>query len=195
MTRSLTGVYIHPAAEIGRGLFIDHGAGVVIGETSIIGNDVTLFQEVTLGGTGKERGKRHPTLGDRVVVGAGAKILGNIVVGDDVYVGANAVVLRDVPGNSNVVGVPGRIVKREGRRVPSMTLDHVHVPDPVSRELENIQREIRRIEEHLRIWEGGVQVSFLDEGEKPTSESPEAAGTEKPSTREGEDTSRSSADN
>ena len=189
VTHFFTGVDIHPAAEVGRGLFIDHGSGVVVGETSIIGNEVTLFQGVTLGGTGKERGKRHPTLGDRVVVGAGAKILGNIVVGDDVYVGANAVVLRDVPGNSTVVGIPGRIVKREGRRVPSMTLDHVHMPDPVSRELENVQREIRRIEEHLRIWEGGVQVSFLDESERPATEPPVAAEGETP----GEDTSRPSA--
>jgi serine O-acetyltransferase len=193
ITHFFTGVDIHPAAEIGRGFFIDHGSGVVVGETSIIGNEVTLFQGVTLGGTGKERGKRHPTLGDRVVVGAGAKILGNIGVGDDVYVGANAVVLRDVPGNCTVVGIPGRIVKREGRRVPSMTLDHVHMPDPVSRELEHIQREIRRIEEHLRIWEGEVQVSFLDEGERPATEPPVAAEGGKPSTREGEDTSRPSA--
>ncbi len=163
----LTGVDIHPAAEIGRGLFIDHGTGVVVGETSIIGSDVTLFQGVTLGGTGKERGKRHPTLGDRVVVGAGAKILGNINIEDDVYIGANAVVLKDVPGNCTVVGIPGRIVKREGRRVPSMTLDHIHVPDPVARELESLQREVRRIEEHLKIWEGGVQVSFLEESQKP----------------------------
>jgi len=188
ITRFFTGADIHPAAEIGRGFFIDHAMGVVVGETSIIGNEVTLFQGVTLGGTGKERGKRHPTLGDRVVVGAGAKVLGNIVLGDDVYVGANAVVLRDVPGNCTVVGIPGRIVRREGRRVPSMTLDHIHVPDPVSRELENVQREIRRIEEHLKIWEGGVQGSFLDESERPAAEPPVAAEGETP-----EDTSRPSA--
>jgi serine O-acetyltransferase len=197
VTRFFTGADIHPAAEIGKGLFIDHATGVVVGETTIIGDEVTLFQGVTLGGTGKERGKRHPTLGDRVVVGAGAKILGNIVVGDDVYVGANAVVLRDVPANSTVVGIPGRVVKREGRRVPSMTLDHVHVPDPVSRELENVQREIRRIEEHLKIWEGGVQVSFLDESERPATEPPAAADGETPpareAAREGEDTSGPSA--
>jgi serine O-acetyltransferase len=163
VVRFSTGVEIHPAAEIGRGFFIDHGTGVVIGETSIIGNGVTLFQGVTLGGTGKERGKRHPTLGDRVVVGAGAKILGDITIGDDVYVGANAVVLRDVPGNSTVVGIPGRIAKREGRRVPSVTLDHIHLPDPIARDLENLHREIRRIEDYLRKLEGGPQVSFLAE--------------------------------
>lgn len=163
IVRFSTGVEIHPAAEIGKGFFIDHGTGVVVGETSIIGNDVTLFQGVTLGGTGKERGKRHPTLGDRVVVGAGAKILGDITIGDDVYIGANAVVLRDVPGNSTVVGIPGRVAKREGKRVPSVTLDHVHLPDPIARDLDNLHREIRRIEEYLRKWEGGPQVSFLTE--------------------------------
>ena len=164
LVRFSTAIEIHPAAEIGRGLFIDHGTGVVIGETSIIGNDVTLFQGVTLGGTGKERGKRHPTLGDRVVVGAGAKILGDITIGDDVYVGANAVVLRDVPGNSTVVGIPGRVAKREGRRVPFATLDHIHLPDPIARDLENLHREIRKIEDYLKKFEGGPQVSFLDEG-------------------------------
>jgi serine O-acetyltransferase len=162
VTRFFTGVEIHPAAEIGRGFFIDHGTGVVVGETSIIGSDVTLFQGVTLGGTGKERGKRHPSLGDRVVVGAGAKILGNISVGDDVYVGANAVVLRDVPNNSTVVGIPGRIARREGRRVPSVTLDHIHVPDPVAREIENLNREMRRIETCIQAMGGDIQVSFLD---------------------------------
>jgi serine O-acetyltransferase len=173
MVRCSTGIEIHPAAEIGTGLFIDHGTGVVVGETSIIGDDVTLFQGVTLGGTGKERGKRHPTIGDRVVVGAGAKILGDITVGDDVYVGANAVVLRDVPDNSTVVGIPGRIAKREGRRVPSVTLDHIHLPDPIARDLDGIHREIRRIEDYLRKWEGGPQVSFLAEDvreENPDSE-------------------------
>lgn len=184
IVRFSTGIEIHPAAEIGRGFFIDHGTGVVIGETSIIGNDVTLFQGVTLGGTGKERGKRHPTLGDRVVVGAGAKILGDITIGDDVYVGANAVVLRDVPGNSTVVGIPGRIAKREGRRVPSVTLDHIHLPDPIARDLESLHREIRRIEDYLKKWEGGPQVSFLaeDAGEaeeaSPSLESSDEKHTE-----------------
>jgi serine O-acetyltransferase len=172
LTRFFTGVEIHPAAEIGRGFFIDHGTGVVVGETSIIGNDVTLFQGVTLGGTGKERGKRHPTLGDRVVVGAGAKILGNISVGDDVYVGANAVVLRDVVNNSTVVGIPGKIARREGRRVPSVTLDHIHVPDPIAREIDNLNREIKRIEACIQAMGGNIQVSFLDE-EKEAQETEE----------------------
>jgi len=166
ITRFFTGVEIHPAAEIGTGFFIDHGTGVVIGETSIIGNDVTLFQGVTLGGTGKERGKRHPTLGDRVVVGAGAKVLGNIRVGDDVYIGANAVVLRDVPDNSTVVGIPGRIARREGRRMPSVTLDHIHVPDPIAREIENLNRDIKRIEMCIQAMGGDIQVSFLDTKEE-----------------------------
>ncbi|UCF78470.1 MAG: serine O-acetyltransferase [Candidatus Eiseniibacteriota bacterium] len=173
VSRFFTGVEIHPAAEIGGGFFIDHGTGVVIGETSIIGDDVTLFQGVTLGGTGKERGKRHPTLGDRVVVGAGAKILGDITVGDDVYVGANAVVLRDVPKNSTVVGIPGRVARREGRRVPSVTLDHIHVPDPIARELESLNREIKRIEEYIRKTGGDLQVSFLEEGAEEEAAEPE----------------------
>ncbi|MFH0778905.1 MAG: serine O-acetyltransferase [Candidatus Eisenbacteria bacterium] len=186
-TRFWTGVEVHPAAEIGRGLFIDHGTGVVVGETSIVGDEVTLFQGVTLGGTGKTRGKRHPTLGDRVVVGAGAKILGDITVGDDVYIGANAVVLRDVPSNSTVVGIPGRIAKREGRRVPSATLDHTHLPDPIARDVDNLQREIRRIEEQLKKWGASLQGSFLDAESEGGGSGPErgapqgnASGAEAP---------------
>ena len=118
-----TGIEIHPGATIGKNLFIDHGMGVVIGETTIIGENVTLFQGVTLGGTGKEKGKRHPTLGDNIVVGAGAKVLGNIVIGDNVSIGANAVVVRDVPPNSTVVGVPGRIARKEGKKIPGINLD------------------------------------------------------------------------
>lgn len=130
--RFLTGVEIHEAAQIGPGFFIDHGMGVVIGETAEIGSDCMLFHGVTLGGTGKQSGKRHPTLRDGVVVGAGAKILGNIVIGQNSYVGGNSVVLRDVPDNSTVVGIPGRIVKRDGKRlVPrDHLLDH-NLPDPV----------------------------------------------------------------
>ncbi len=115
--RWLTGIEIHPGAEIGKGLFIDHGTGVVIGETSVIGDNVTMFQGSTLGGTGKQKGKRHPTIGSNVVIGAGAKILGNIQIGDSVSVGANAVVIQDVPPNSTVVGVPGRVARREGKRI------------------------------------------------------------------------------
>jgi serine O-acetyltransferase len=139
--RFFTGIEIHPGAQIGKSFFIDHGMGVVIGETAIVGDDVLLYQGVTLGGTGKETGKRHPTLGNNVVVGAGAKILGNITIGDNSYIGANAVVIKNVPSNSTVVGIPGRITKQEGRRI-DMELDHMHVSDPV---MENISRLLGRI--------------------------------------------------
>ena len=139
--RFLTGIEIHPGATIGKNFFVDHGMGVVIGETAIVGDNVLLYQGVTLGGTGKETGKRHPTIGSNVVVGAGAKILGNIVIGDNSYIGANAVVIKDVPPNSTVVGIPGRITKQEGRKI-DMELDHMHVSDPV---MENISRLLRRI--------------------------------------------------
>lgn len=148
--RWLTGVEIHPGATIGKGLFIDHGMGVVIGETSIIGDNVTLFQGVTLGGTGKERGKRHPTLGNNVVAGTGAKILGNITIGDNVQIGANAVVIRDVPANSTVVGVPGRIAKKEGRKYPGINLDHTSLPDPLTQALDRLQDEIDHIESEIK---------------------------------------------
>jgi serine O-acetyltransferase len=148
--RWLTGIEIHPGAKIGKGLFIDHGAGVVIGETAVLGENVTLFQGVTLGGTGKEKGKRHPTLGKNVVVGAGAKILGNIHIGDNVTIGANAVVIRDVPASSTVVGVPGRIASRDGKRVPGINLDHTNLPDPLSQALQKLQHEIDKIEHELK---------------------------------------------
>jgi serine O-acetyltransferase len=142
ITRWLTGVEIHPGATIGTGFFIDHGMGVVIGETTEIGDYVTLFQGVTLGGTGKERGKRHPTLGNHVVVGAGAKVLGGIRIGDNVKVGANAVVLRSVPANSTVVGNPGRIVKYDGVRLPEATMDHTNIPDPIAERFESMEQEL-----------------------------------------------------
>ncbi|MDO8581157.1 MAG: serine O-acetyltransferase [Candidatus Omnitrophota bacterium] len=145
-TRFLTGIEIHPAAVIGRGLFIDHGMGVVVGETSIIGENVTLFQGVTLGGTGKETGKRHPTLGNNIVVGAGAKILGNIVIGDNTYVGANAVVLRDIPANSTVVGVPGHITKQDGKKIDIM-LDHAQASDPIMQHLKDLLVRIKTLED------------------------------------------------
>ena len=148
--RWLTGVEIHPGAKIGRGLFIDHGMGVVIGETAVLGENVTLFQAVTLGGTGKKKGKRHPTLGKNVVVGAGANILGDIHIGDNVSVGANAVVVRDVPANSTVVGVPGRIASREGKKVHGINLDHTSLPDPLTQALEKLQHEIDKIEDELK---------------------------------------------
>lgn len=150
--KAITGIEIHPGAKIGKGFFIDHGMGVVIGETTIIGNNVTLFQGVTLGGTGKQRGKRHPTLGNNVVVGTGAKILGNIKIGDNVNVGANAVVIRDVPPNSTVVGVPGRVAKKEGRKVPGISMDHSALPDPLTKSLQRLQDEIDKIEAELKDW-------------------------------------------
>lgn len=142
LARWVTGIEIHPGAQIGRGFFIDHGMGVVIGETAVIGDFVTLFQGVTLGGTGKERGKRHPTLGNHVVVGAGAKVLGNITIGDFVKVGANSVVLRSVPSNSTVIGIPGRIIKTIGDRVPEATMDHANIPDPIAERFDAIEQEL-----------------------------------------------------
>lgn len=150
LARFLTGIEIHPGAEIGTGLFIDHGMGVVVGETSIIGSNVTIFQGATLGGTGKERGKRHPTIGNNVVIGAGAKILGNITVGEGVRIGANAVVVRNIPANSTVVGVPGRIARQEGRAFPGINLDHTSLPDPLAERLEKLQHEIDFIEGELK---------------------------------------------
>lgn len=154
-TRFMTGVEIHPAARIGRRLFIDHAMGVVIGETTVVGDDCVLYQGVTLGGTGKECGKRHPTLGDRVTVGTGAKVLGNIRIGDDAKIGGNSVVVKDVPGNSTVVGVPGRVVRRAGCRVLNESMDRREhresMPDPVQEQSllnrEGIAGNQRRIAE------------------------------------------------
>jgi len=148
LNRFLTGIEIHPAAKIGKGFFIDHGMGVVIGETTEIGNNVTLFQGVTLGGTGKESGKRHPTIGNNVVVGAGAKILGNILIGSNVKIGANSVVLTDVPDDSTVVGIPGRIVRQKGKKLAN--LDHRDIPDPILQRLLHLQSEIHKIEKKLK---------------------------------------------
>jgi len=152
LARLFTGIEIHPGAEIDDGLFIDHGIGVVVGETSIIGKNVTIYQGVTLGGTGKERGKRHPTIGDNVVIGSGAKVLGDIMIGDNVQIGSNAVVIKDVSDNSTVVGVPGRTVKREGVRMPKISLNHRDLPDPLAQSLERIQGEIDEIEGVLKQW-------------------------------------------
>lgn len=154
INRFLTGIEIHPGAKIGRGLFIDHGMGVVIGETAEIGDNVTIYQGVTLGGTGKEKGKRHPTIGNNVVISTGAKVLGNITIGDNVKIGAGSVVLKDVPPNCTVVGVPGKIVVREGRHVadasPSpIDLRHDLLPDPVGEMLVSLQWQIQRLERRL----------------------------------------------
>lgn len=149
LARWMTGVEIHPSAKIGTGFFIDHGMGVVIGETAEIGDYVTLFQGVTLGGTGKERGKRHPTLGNHVVVGAGAKILGGINIGDNVKVGANSVVLKNVPPNSTVIGVPGRIIKSQGERLPDATMDQIDLPDPISDRFSALEQELTELRKKL----------------------------------------------
>jgi serine O-acetyltransferase len=143
--RFFTGIEIHPGAKIGKRLFIDHGMGVVIGETSIIGDNVLIYQGVTLGGTGLVKGKRHPTIGNNVVIGAGANILGDITIGDNSYVGANAVVIKDVPPNSTVVGVPGRITKQDGKKI-DVSLDHVHVLDPIMQNIEELERRLDNLE-------------------------------------------------
>jgi len=155
--RFLTGIEIHPAAKIGKGLFIDHGTGVVIGETCEIGDYVTLYQGVTLGGTGKEHGKRHPTIGNYVLIATGAKILGSIKIGDYSKIGAGSVVLKEVPPNSTVVGIPGRIVIQDGRRVKD-DLDQVHLPDPVAETLRAMQQQIDDLRKELDlVREGGFE--------------------------------------
>ncbi|MBR3439460.1 MAG: serine acetyltransferase, partial [Clostridia bacterium] len=145
-----TGIEIHPAAQIGKRFFIDHGTGVVIGETAIIGDDVTLYQGVTLGGTGKDTGKRHPTICDNVMIGSGAKILGPIVIGENSRVGAGAVVVNDIPANSTAIGIPARAVKRDGVRVFDY-LDQIHIPDPIAIEISRIDAEIDKINEKIGI--------------------------------------------
>lgn len=142
-----TGIEIHPGATIGNGLFIDHGSGVIIGETAIIGDNVTLYQGVTLGGTGKETGKRHPTLEDNVMVSAGAKIIGSFTIGENSKIGAGSVVLKQVPPNSTVVGVPGRVVKRNNQKMPRAEMDQVNLPDPVLDALIALQKENRELRE------------------------------------------------
>jgi serine O-acetyltransferase len=163
VARLFTGIEIHPAAKIGRRLFIDHGMGVVIGETAIVGDDVTLYQGVTLGGTGKEHGKRHPTIEDNVVVGGGAKILGNITVGKNCRIGAGSVVLRSVPEDSTVVGVPGHIIFREGKRV--VITDPKQINDPLSEALAHVATEVNNLRERVQQLEGSEAKS------EPLSES------------------------
>ncbi|MFZ5627363.1 MAG: serine O-acetyltransferase [Bacillota bacterium] len=155
LSRFLTGIEIHPGAKIGQGLFIDHGMGVVIGETAEIGDNVTIYQGVTLGGTGKEKGKRHPTIGNNVVISAGAKVLGSFTVGDNSKIGAGAVVVKPVPPNCTVVGVPGRVVIREGQRVDD--LQHDQIPDPVAEMLQCLQRKIEMLEDRIAQLEGREQ--------------------------------------
>jgi serine O-acetyltransferase len=165
--RFFTGIEIHPGAKIGRGLFIDHGMGVVIGETAVIGDYCTLYQEVTLGGTGKDKGKRHPTLGDHVLVGAGAKILGPFRVGDHAMIGANAVVLHEVPDWATIVGVPGKITRQRGTVVEhNAVLDHGDIPDPIEQEICLLLHRVNDLEKRMGL------------GGRPGRECPEDAETE-----------------
>lgn len=154
INRFLTGIEIHPGARIGPGFFIDHGMGIVIGETAEIGEDVTMYQGAVLGGTGHEKGKRHPTIGDRVVIAAGAKVLGSFTVGEGAKIGAGAVVLSDVPPYSTVVGVPGKVVAIAGRRVNRVDLDHANLPDPVERIVRTMEARINELEGRLAALEG-----------------------------------------
>ena len=149
LARWFTGIEIHPGASIGRRCFIDHGMAIIIGETTEIGDDVTIYQGVTLGGTGKDKGKRHPTLGDNVMVGSGAKILGPFKVGNNSKIAANAVVLEEIPENCTAVGVPARIVRRDGRKLCN-DMDQVHIPDPVSQELCKLRQRIEYLESRLQ---------------------------------------------
>lgn len=157
IARFLTGIEIHPGATIGKGLFIDHGSGVVIGETAIVGDNCTIYQGVTLGGTGKQTGKRHPTLGDNVMVGSGAKLLGNFTVGSGAKIAAGAVVLGDVPENSTAVGIPAKVVRRDGAKVVAQDLDQVHIPDPIENELKKIRERIDELEN-----KAGVKIAELE---------------------------------
>ncbi|MBQ4137679.1 MAG: serine O-acetyltransferase [Clostridia bacterium] len=152
LTRFFTGIEIHPGATIGKGLFIDHGSGVVIGETAVIGDNCTIYQGVTLGGTGKHTGKRHPTLGNNVMVGAGAKVLGPFTVGDNSKIAAGAVVLDAIPENSTAVGIPARVIKRGDKKIEN-DLDQVHIPDPVSQEFCRLQARIDALEKKLSEFE------------------------------------------
>ena len=145
-----TGIEIHPGAKIGRGFFIDHGTGVIIGETTEIGDNVTLYQGVTLGGTGKETGKRHPTLKDNVMVSAGAKIIGSFTIGENSKIGAGSVVLEEVPPNCTVVGVPGRIVRMDNKKIPRYDMDQVHLPDPVLEDIRRLHDENVRLHSRLK---------------------------------------------
>ena len=147
VARFITGIEIHPGATIGKGLMIDHGMGVVIGETTVIGDNCTIYQGVTLGGTGKDVGKRHPTLGNNVMVGAGAKVLGPFTIGDNTKIAANAVVLVEMPNNCTAVGIPAKVVKREGRRVDD--LDQVHIPDPVAQQMAKLEARLAQLEGEL----------------------------------------------
>lgn len=158
-----TGIEIHPGATIGKGLFIDHGSGVIIGETAIIGDNVTLYQGVTLGGTGKETGKRHPTLCDNVMVSAGAKIIGSFTIGENSKIGAGSVVLEEIPPNCTVVGVPGRIVRQDNIKIPRSDMDQVHLPDPVYTDLMLLKKENRELKQKVERLEEIIERKIKDE--------------------------------
>ncbi|WP_283163414.1 serine O-acetyltransferase [Sporolactobacillus mangiferae] len=157
MSRHFTGIEIHPAAKIGRRFFMDHGMGIVIGETCEIGDDVTLFQGVTLGGTGKEKGKRHPTVGNDVLISAGAKVLGSITIGDHSKIGAGSVVLHDVPSNSTVVGIPGRVVRQNGVKVHHHDLNHTDLPDPVAEKMHQLEHQLQKLEDELNTLKANIR--------------------------------------
>jgi serine O-acetyltransferase len=176
LSRMVTGVEIHPAAQIGPELFIDHGSGVVIGETAEIGRRVTLYQGVTLGGTGFQPGKRHPTLGDNVTVGSGAKLLGPIAVGDGAKIGANTVVVEDVPPSSTVVGNPGHLVKVEGRRPEGPDADWIHLPDPIAEAIKTLSERIGKLEQRLAELDGGEGASGDGEEMRPRTGRSSAGG-------------------
>ena len=152
-----TGIEIHPGATIGKGFFIDHGSGVIIGETAIVGDNVTLYQGVTLGGTGKETGKRHPTIGDNVMISAGAKIIGSFTVGENSKIGAGSVVIEEVPPNCTVVGVPGHIVKQNDVRIPRKSMDHIHLPDPIFEDIKVLQQENTELTNRVLELEGELR--------------------------------------
>jgi serine O-acetyltransferase len=170
--RWATGIEIHPAATLGEGVFIDHGAGVVIGETAEVGDDVTIYHGVTLGGTSLERGKRHPTIGDRVTIGAGAKVLGNLTVGHDSRIGANAVLVRSVDDNSVVVGVPGQVIARTHKHTAAdkPDLDNAVVPDPVGSAVQSLQNRVKVLEEKLSILAEAAPMQMVDVGMWETAE-------------------------
>lgn len=179
-SRFITGIELHPGAKIGEGFFIDHGSGIVIGETAEIGNNVTIYQGVTLGGTGKEKGKRHPTIGNNVTISAGAKVLGSFTVGDNVKIGGGSVVLKSVPPNCTVVGVPGRIVVRDGMKIEGdkveIDLEHHILPDPIADTLEAMQNRIGELEKQLETFKR--EVKFNENIQYPNCQKRRTANTE-----------------
>ena len=176
-----TGIEIHPGAQIGKGLFIDHGNGVIIGETTIIGDNCTLYQGVTLGGTGKEHGKRHPTIGNNVMISAGAKVLGSFKIGDNSKIGSGSVVLHEVPPNSTVVGVPGRVVERQKKTAPQETLDQCNLPNPVEEDIARLQQANEQLARRLYALEEELNFQKMKSEEKEASEEEKTAGKEEKS--------------